>query len=92
MPKYMRTASLVLVTTDAGLTGLGESHAGRRVPELLPPLIDFFRPLLIGEDPLQINMLRHKMGFVSRRWGATGPPVVVTAGFEMALGISRERH
>lgn len=83
--KRVRTASLVVVETDVGLKGLGEPHVGIRVPELVPPLVDFFRASLVGEDPMQIDPLCRKMQLSAQRWGNAGLAAIVIAGLEMAL-------
>ncbi len=50
----------VLIHTDEGLTGLGEaSHSGNDV--LLLATLQVFRQQLIGQSPLQINALWHKL-------------------------------
>jgi L-alanine-DL-glutamate epimerase-like enolase superfamily enzyme len=85
MPDSRRTASLILVETDAGLTGLGESYAGLYVPQLVPHFVELYKPLLVGEDPAAINRLWHKMSVRSMRWGLVGLPIQVMSGIEMAL-------
>ncbi len=50
----------LLVHTDAGITGLGEaSHSGNDT--LLVATLDVFKPQLLGQDPLKIEALWHKL-------------------------------
>lgn len=70
----------VLVQTDEGLTGLGEiSHSGNGT--LVQAALDIFKPELIGENPLFINELCHRLA------GIDGGRIVHTlsSGIEQAL-------
>ena len=73
----------VKVHTDAGIYGVGEASGWPRVVETA---IADLTPLLIGEDPFQIERLWHKMMAAMMGHGMTG---VVGAGamtgIEMAL-------
>ena len=51
---------LVEVTTDAGITGIGESPVVNGA-EICRSMIDSVKPLLIGEDPFQVERLRKKL-------------------------------
>ena len=55
--------TFVRVYTDEGLTGLGESFLA---PGLTAIILDL-KPLLVGEDPRNIDKLWTKM-----RWAASG--------------------
>jgi L-alanine-DL-glutamate epimerase-like enolase superfamily enzyme len=44
-----RSACLVEVETDAGVTGVGETYAGVYVPELAAAIVSWFKPLLLGK-------------------------------------------
>jgi len=79
------TFSFIRVSTDAGLTGLGETLLGFYVPELVPPLVRHFRDVVVGEDPLEINRLWRKMFVKAMRWGHVGPPITVLGAIEIAL-------
>ena len=52
-------AVLVEVSTDAGITGLGESPVLSGA-EICKSMIDAAAPLLIGEDPFNVDLLRKK--------------------------------
>jgi L-alanine-DL-glutamate epimerase-like enolase superfamily enzyme len=81
----LRSVSLIEITTDEGLTGLGETYAGFYVPELVLPIVEHYAPLLLGQDPLQIPALMTELNHKSRRWGRHGIPQVVLSGIECAL-------
>jgi len=51
---------LVEITTDAGITGIGESPVINGA-EICKLMIDSAKPLLIGEDPFQVERLRKKL-------------------------------
>lgn len=54
------TAVIVEVSTDEGLAGIGESHAPITA-EVTRALVDSLRPLLVGEDPKNVEPLRRKL-------------------------------
>ena len=74
---------MVRIETDADITGIGESYWGRGVKDIM---LGNLRPLLIGEDPLDVDRLYTKM--VSRTGGsgsAAGTTVTAISGMEIAL-------
>jgi L-alanine-DL-glutamate epimerase-like enolase superfamily enzyme len=79
------TFGFVRIKTDSGLTGLGESYVTWYVPEIVPPLVEHFGNVVIGEDPFNINALREKMFVKSLRWGPVGPGISVLGAIEIAL-------
>lgn len=85
MPDTKRSAALVQITDDAGVTGLGETYAGLYVGQLVPGLVDLYRPLLVGQETSDIGRLIELMRLRSMRWGMRGLPVQVQSGIEMAL-------
>jgi L-alanine-DL-glutamate epimerase-like enolase superfamily enzyme len=84
-PNVPHSAAFIRVHTDAGLIGLGEPLLGYFVPEAVPPLVDFFRPLLVGRDPSAIGNLWHEMYAAAVFWGRAGAGLSVIGGIEMAL-------
>src|SRR3569623_144941 len=66
-----RSAELVEIETDAGLTGWGEAFAqGLDPPEIAATVIDkALRPLVSGADPLDIEGLWHRMYHMTRAYG-----------------------
>jgi len=53
--RFERTAALVVVETDEGVTGVGETIMGYFAGEVVAPIVDFYGGLLIGLglDPRQ---------------------------------------
>lgn len=79
------TAGLVRITTDAGVSGLGESYAGFFAPEIMSTVVDFYRPLLLGQDPSDIGSLWRLCYTRSLYWGRYGINVSVLSAIESAL-------
>lgn len=79
------SAALIEVGTDAGVTGLGETILGHFAPSVVPALVDYFKPLLIGEDPFAIDRLWHKLYQNSIWWGRKGAGLSVLSGIDIAL-------
>jgi|SRR5947209_8197138 len=75
--------NLVKVETDAGLYGLGEAYWGHGVKDLI---LQQLQPLVMGEDPLNVDKLYTKMLMRSAGAGAIGGATVSAAsGVEIAL-------
>ena len=73
---------LVSIDTDAGITGLGEAYWGAGVAELVHQA----KPLLIGEDPRNINKLVEIMiRCLSGEGSQAGATVTAISGIEIAL-------
>ncbi len=79
------TVTLVQVSTDKGLTGLGDVYCGALAPEVVVALIGHYRPRLVGCDPLQIPRLTESMRSGSLFWGRSGIAVAAMSGIEIAL-------
>lgn len=76
--------TLVRVTTNTGHQGYGEVF--RLAPAAAQALIhQEFRPLLIGQDPRQIERLWHKLYDRSFRYGRAGIVLHAISGIEVAL-------
>ncbi len=75
--------NLVKVSTDAGLYGLGEAYWGPGVKDLI---LKQMKPLVVGEDPLNVDKLYTKMLMRSAGAGAiAGVTVTAASGIEIAL-------
>lgn len=75
---------LVVVRTDEGVYGVGESyHAinGAKVMEAV--ILSSFRPMLLGEDPRNIDYLWHKLFMATIQLGSTA--VAAISGVDTAL-------
>lgn len=79
------TAGLVRITTDSGVYGLGESYAGFFAPEVMAAIVDFYRPILVGQDPSRIADLWALCYSRSLYWGRRGINVSVLSAIESAL-------
>jgi len=84
--KY-RSAAFIEIHTDKGLTGLGETLLGYHVPEIVPEIVEFFKPVLVGLDENDISPRRlwQRMYRCANFWARVGAGVSVLAGIEAAL-------
>ncbi|MFN0160841.1 MAG: mandelate racemase/muconate lactonizing enzyme family protein [Burkholderiales bacterium] len=82
-----RSATLVEVTTDAGITGWGEAFAqGLEPPEIAAAAIEHaLTPLLLGQDPLMIEVLWHRMYHATRDFGRKGSVLAAISAIDIAL-------
>ncbi len=74
---------MVKLETDAGISGIGESYWGAGVKELM---LAYCRPVVLGQDPLQIDVLYTRM--IAQGSGAgsiAGATVTAVSGVEIAL-------
>jgi L-alanine-DL-glutamate epimerase-like enolase superfamily enzyme len=80
---------LVRIETDDGITGYGEvcdSYACTYPLSVRAIIDEAFNPLLIGEDPLDLERLILKLrGWTRRRLGDQGIAVQAVSGIEIAL-------
>lgn len=82
-----RSATLVEVKTDAGLTGWGEAFAqGLEAPGIAAAVIDkALRPLIIDEDPTDTEVLWHRMYSMTRDYGRKGSVIAAISAVDTAL-------
>jgi D-galactarolactone cycloisomerase len=82
-----RSATLVEVMTDEGITGWGEAFAqGLEPPEIAATVIDkALKPLVLGADPLSTEVLWHRMYHMTRDYGRKGSVVAGISAVDMAL-------
>jgi L-alanine-DL-glutamate epimerase-like enolase superfamily enzyme len=85
--RSMRSAAFVLIETDTELVGIGETYAGYFVPEQVPSVVAFYAPILIGADPLDIDVLYNRMFLSGKFWARVGLGSIVLSGIEMALFV-----
>jgi L-alanine-DL-glutamate epimerase-like enolase superfamily enzyme len=75
--------NLIKIETDSGLYGIGEAYWGYGVKDLV---LNQLAPLIIGEDPLNVDKLYTKMLMRSAGAGAqSGVTVTAASGIEIAL-------
>jgi len=82
-----RSATLVEVSTDAGITGWGEAFAqGLEPPEIAATVIDSaLRPIVTGADPLDTEVLWHRMYHMTRDYGRKGSVISGISAVDTAL-------
>lgn len=74
---------LVRVEIDEGITGIGEAYQGPAVKDII---LKGLKPLVLGEDPLNIEYLYQKMYRYAAGWGnIAGTVVTGISGIEIAL-------
>jgi len=82
---------IIKVHTDEGITGIGEAHTNPLVSKAIleAPLCSIsssgLKPLLIGQDPRDINRLCDLMVHRTQTYGRRGAVMHVISGIEIAL-------
>ena len=82
-----RSATLVEIKTNNGLTGWGEAFCqGLEPPEISAAVIESaLKPLLLDQSPLDIEVLWHKMYNMTRDYGRKGSVVSGISAIDIAL-------
>src|SRR5262245_27859184 len=80
-----RSAAFIEIHTDSELIGLGETYAGYFCPELVPEIVNFFRPILCGQEVENIEELWKRMYHCGNFWCRVGLGIIVLNGIEAAL-------
>jgi D-galactarolactone cycloisomerase len=82
-----RGATLVEVETDAGITGWGEALCqGLQPPEIAAAAIEHaLQDLVVGADPLEPEVLWHRMYHRTRDYGQKGALIGAISGVDIAL-------
>ncbi|HWU40321.1 MAG TPA: mandelate racemase/muconate lactonizing enzyme family protein [Candidatus Acidoferrum sp.] len=82
-----RSATLVEVITDEGICGWGEAFAqGLESPQIaLATIESALAPLLIGANPLETEVLWHRMYHATRDFGRKGSVVAAISAVDIAL-------
>ncbi|MCW5849116.1 MAG: mandelate racemase/muconate lactonizing enzyme family protein [Anaerolineae bacterium] len=85
--RRLRSVALIELQTDGEHTGIGETYAGYFCPEVVPPLVEFYAPILLGVDILEtdIHTLYSRMYQCGNYWGRVGLGPAVLTGIEAAL-------
>jgi D-galactarolactone cycloisomerase len=78
----MRTAMVVEVETEDGLTGWGECYGPARITAAA---VGSVAPLLVGEDPLRTDFLWQKVYSALRDHGQKGVVIEALSGIDIAL-------
>ncbi|MAE64278.1 MAG: hypothetical protein CMJ18_08380 [Phycisphaeraceae bacterium] len=85
--RTVRSAAFIEIHTDSDLVGIGETYTGYHAPEIVPAIVDFFKPILVGLDEAAIDPreLWERMYYCANFWSRVGVGVNVLAGIEGAL-------
>ena len=76
---------LVRITTDDGLIGWGESFAYGATLAVCGVIDDALAPIVLGQDPSQIENLVDRMHRALMIWGRRGLAMMAVSGVELAL-------
>lgn len=82
---YQAGSAVIRVETDAGLSGHGETLMGLFCARSAEVLVKYFEPILIGEDPMNIQTLWQRMFDSCCWWGRSGEGNSVLGAIETAL-------
>ena len=81
-----RTAHLVEVTTDEGLTGWGECFGPGNVALANKAIVEqVIQPMVLGRDPLDREVIWHQVYNLLRDHGQKGMPLQALSGVDIAL-------
>ena len=83
--RKLRSAAFIEVLTAGGPTGIGETYAGYFCPEAVPAIVEFFKPILIGQTVDDIPELWRRMYHCGNFWCRVGLGTTVLNGIEAAL-------
>jgi L-alanine-DL-glutamate epimerase-like enolase superfamily enzyme len=83
--RKVRSAAFIQIETDSGLIGIGETYAGYFFPEGVPEIVEFFKPILLGNNVEDIPALWEKMYHCANFWCRVGLGAIVLCGIEAAL-------
>lgn len=85
--RRLRSVALIEIHTEGQMIGVGETYAGYFCPEVVPAIVEFYAPILVGVDILdtEIETLWQRMFLCGNYWGRTGLGPAVLAGIEAAL-------
>tara|TARA_B100001250_G_scaffold288397_1_gene250172 strand:+ start:234 stop:1379 length:1146 start_codon:yes stop_codon:yes gene_type:complete len=81
-----RTAHLVEIETDEGITGWGECFGPGNIALANKYIVEkVIQPLIIGEDPTNKEYIWHKVYNLLRDSGQKGMPIQALSGIDIAL-------
>jgi len=83
---HRRTAHLVEVSTDQGITGWGECFGPGNVALANRTIVErVIRPMVLGESPFDRELLWHRVYNLLRDHGQKGMPIQALSGVDIAL-------
>ena len=81
-----RNCVLVRITADDKYIGLGEIGESAYLPRAVENMIETrFKPMLLGEDPFNIEKIWRKLYIQSAHYGRRGVIATVISGIDIAL-------
>ncbi len=81
-----KTAHLVEIETDEGITGWGECFGPGNIALANKYIVEkVIQPLIIGEDPINKEYIWHKVYNLLRDSGQKGMPIQAISGIDIAL-------
>ncbi len=81
-----KTAHLVEIETDEGITGWGECFGPGNIALANKYIVEkVIQPLIIGEDPINKEYIWHKVYNLLRDSGQKGMPIQALSGIDIAL-------
>ena len=81
-----RTAHLVEVRTDEGITGWGECFGPGNIALANKGIVEkVIQPMILGDDPLDRDVIWHKVYNLMRDHGQKGMPMQSLSGVDIAL-------
>lgn len=82
-----RSATLIEVLTDEGISGWGEAFAqGLEPPQIAAAAIEHaLKPLVVGSNPLDTEVLWHRMYHMTRDYGRKGSVMAAISAVDIAL-------
>jgi L-alanine-DL-glutamate epimerase-like enolase superfamily enzyme len=83
--RKLRSAAFIEIFTDVGTIGIGETYAGYFCPEVVPSIVEFFKPILVGQTVDDIPELWRRMYHCGNFWCRVGLGTIVLNGIEAAL-------
>jgi D-galactarolactone cycloisomerase len=83
---HKRTAHLVEVETDEGITGWGECFGAGNIALANKGIVEqVIQPMVLGMDPLERDVIWHKVYNLMRDHGQKGMPLQSLSGVDIAL-------
>lgn len=81
-----RTAHLVEVETDEGVTGWGECFGPGNIAFANKTIVEkVIQPMVLGDNPLNRDVIWHKAYNLMRDHGQKGMPIQALSGVDIAL-------
>lgn len=90
---HIRKQLFVRITTDDGLTGIGEAWTGAPPQPVEAAITSVFKPLLLGKNSSEIEHLWQTMYKFAYRYGTEGVIMCAISGIDLALwDLLGKRH